>query len=420
MDNKHKFILLLCAAFSLVSCTTADKKLVNDNKQINALLKVIPNNETDLNKAQRPDQYYEIGRQYQKNGSYSNAVIAYQKSLQLDPSYTKSIAGLATVFADQKLYNISIALFEQVTKLEPNAVNYNNLGYAYFLSNQYAEASRVLAQAILLEPNYLQAQKNLQLVAKNQLTVNSELTQQENNTVTNINQAVNLEDVNTGKVVETSKLNYPASEPQLVRQDLKINVVETQAEFKMIQTASGIYELGIQRPTVKTATKEYIYEPQAHKQSINSLNIFKDLSASISGGITFKYTPALNKLFDLASSGISNLVANDNTKFVEIVNGNGIKGFARAVANKMQVNGNAQLKVSDAKRFNKMRTHIQYRSGYRDAAVSLNQNLLNKPYLVRNDNLPSDVAIRLVLGRDLLQQSNKSAMTNLHPEEEAS
>ena len=153
---------------------------------------------------------------------------------------------------------------------------------------------------------------------------------------------------------------------------------------------------------------------------INSLNIFKDLSASISGGITFKYTPALNKLFDLASSGISKLVASDNTKFVEIINGNGIKGFARAVANKMQVNGNAQLKISDAKRFNQMTTHIQYRSGYRDDAVKLNQSLLNKPYLVRNDNLPSDVAIRLVLGRDLLQQSNKSAMTNLHPEEEAS
>ena len=400
MDNKHKFILLLCAAFSLVSCTTADKKLVTDNKQINALLKVIPNNETDLIKAQRPDQYYAIGRQYQKNGNYSNAVIAYQKSLQLDPSYTKSIAGLATVLADQKLYNISIALFEQVTKLEPNAVNYNNLGYAYFLSNQYAEASRVLAKAIMLEPNYLQAQKNLQLVAKNQLTVNSELTQQENNTVTNINQAVSLEDVNTEKVVETSKSNYPASEPQLVRQNLKINVVETQAEFKMIQTASGIYELSIQRPTVKTATKENIYELQAQKIPINS--------------------PALNKLFDLATSGISILVASDNTKFVEIINGNGIKGFARAVANKMQVNGNSQLKISDAKRFNQMTTHIQYRSGYRDDAVKLNQNLLNKPYLVRNDNLPNNVAIRLVLGRDLLQQSNKSARTNLHPEEEAS
>ena len=400
MDNKHKFILLLCAAFSLVSCTTADKKLVTDNKQINALFKVIPNNETDLIKAQRPDQYYAIGRQYQKNGNYSNAVIAYQKSLQLDPSYTKSIAGLATVLADQKLYNISIALFEQVTKLEPNAVNYNNLGYAYFLSNQYAEASRVLAKAIMLEPNYLQAQKNLQLVAKNQLTVNSELTQQENNTVTNINQAVSLEDVNTEKVVETSKSNYPASEPQLVRQNLKINVVETQAEFKMIQTASGIYELSIQRPTVKTATKENIYELQAQKIPINS--------------------PALNKLFDLATSGISILVASDNTKFVEIINGNGIKGFARAVANKMQVNGNSQLKISDAKRFNQMTTHIQYRSGYRDDAVKLNQNLLNKPYLVRNDNLPNNVAIRLVLGRDLLQQSNKSARTNLHPEEEAS
>ena len=419
MKTNSKLLMCLLTSSCLVSCTSLNKSTaLNNNFQ--AKQNIIVSTGADLIKAQRPDQYYEIGRQYQKNGNYSNAVIAYQKSLQLDPSYTKSIAGLATVFADQKLYNISIPLFEQVTKLVPNAVNYNNLGYAYFLSNQYAEASRVLAKAIMLEPNYLQAQKNLQLVAKNQQTVNSELTQQENNTVTNINQAVSLEDVNTDKVVETSKLNYPASEPQLVRQDLKINVVETQAEFKLIQTASGIYELGIQRPTVKTAAIENINEVQAHNLANNSLNIFKDLSVSISGGITFKYTPALNKLFDLASSGISKLVASDNTKFIEIINGNGIKGLARAVANKMQVNGNPQLKVSDAKRFNKMRTHIQYRSGYRDDAVNLNQNLLNKPYLVRNDNLPSNVAIRLILGRDLLQQSSKSAMTNLHLEEEAS
>ena len=411
---KTNSMLLICLLTSccLVSCTSMNKSTaLNNNFQ--AKQNIIVSTDADLIKAQRPDQYYEIGRQYQKNGNYSNAVIAYQKSLQLDSSYVKSITGLASVFADQKLYVLAIPLFEQVTNIEPNVASYNNLGYAYYLNNQYAEATRVLSQAIMIEPGYLQAQNNLKLVANNQPpsvgSGSNQLAQEVNKPVLSNPLLINKE-VNSSSPIELQNIN----------QKLTNSADLVQLEPKIVQTGNGIYELGIQRPTVKTATKENINELQAHKQSKNKLNIYKDLSASISGGITFKYTPALNKLFDLASSGISKLVASDNTKFVEIINGNGIKGFARAVANKMQVNGNAQLKISDAKRFNQMTTHIQYRSGYRDDAVKLNQNLLNKPYLVRNDNLPSNVAIRLVLGRDLLQQSNKSAMTNLHPEEEAS
>ena len=99
-----------------------------------------------------------------------------------------------------------------------------------------------------------------------------------------------------------------------------------------------------------------------------------------------------------------------DNKFVEIINGNGIKGIAKAVASKFKESGNMQLKVADAKRFNQMKTHIQYKTGYRDDAMNLNRNLLNKPYLIRNDNLPNNVALRLVLGRDLIQAVSVSAM----------
>ena len=78
-----------------------------------------------------------------------------------------------------------------------------------------------------------------------------------------------------------------------------------------------------------------------------------------------------------------------------------------------------QLKVADAKRFNQMKNHIQYKTGHRVDAVNLNRNLLNKPYLIRNDNLPNDVALRLVLGRDLMQGPGVSAMIEEDAEIEA-
>jgi hypothetical protein len=127
---------------------------------------------------------------------------------------------------------------------------------------------------------------------------------------------------------------------------------------------------------------------------------------AISGGISFKHAPIINKLFDLASNSLVTFNVSGDNKFVEIINGNGVKGIAKAVASKFKESGNVELKVADAKRFNQMKTHIQYKSGYRDDAVRLNHYLLNKPYLVRNDNLPNDISLRLVLGRDLIPSLN--------------
>ena len=409
MKTKSKLLMCLMSFGCLVSCTSLSKNTAL-NENFRAKQKIVATTPADLIKANRPDQYYEIARQYQKKGSYNEAVIAYQKSLQLDPGYTKSITGLATVFADQKLYNLSIPLFEQVTKLEPNAVNYNNLGYAYFLNNQYVEANRVLTQAIMLEPNYLQAQKNLDLVAKNQPTVtNSDLTQQENNAVPNINQTVELEPVDSGKADKTSKLILPVNEPQIVSQDLTINAAEIQPKPKMIQTASATYELSMEQPREQPKAIAANID-SANNPRTNAFNAPNDILVSISGGIKFSHIPGMAKLFDLATNTIGAINLNDSSKFVEIINGNGIKGIARAVASRLEDAGNVQLKVADSKRFNQSRTHIQYKSGYRDNAVSLNNSLKNKPYLVRNDNLPNDVALRLVLGRDILQEISKSAI----------
>ncbi len=398
MKTKSKLLMCLLSCGCLVSCTSVNKNTAL-NENFRATQKIVATTKADLIKATRPDQYYEIGRQYQKNGSYSEAVIAYQKSLQLDPSYTKSITGLAAVFADQKLYNISIPLFEQVTKLEPNAVNYNNLGYAYFLNNQYVEANRVLTQAIMLEPNYLQAQKNLELVAKNlPPAIDNFSAQQEIQTVANNLQTKELKPVTDIKVIDTSKLIVPANEPQ--------------PESKMIQTASGIYELNLEQsreqPSAIAENMNSANNPS--KQSSNFSGTTNDILVSISGGIKFSHIPGMAKLFDLAINTIDAINLNDSSKFVEIINGNGIKGIARAVASRLKDAGNVQFKVADSKRFNQSRTHIQYKSGYRDNAVSLNNSLKNKPYLVRNDNLPNDVALRLVLGRDILQEISKSAI----------
>ncbi len=408
MKNKSELLMSLLAAGCLIGCTSVNKN-ASLNENFLAKQKVTATTEADLIKADRPDQYYEIGRHYQKSGNYGYAAIAYQKSLQLDPSYTKSITGLATVYSDQKLYIIAIPLFEQVVKLEPNAINYNNLGYVYYLNNQHVEANRVLTQAIMLEPDYLQAQRNLALVASNQpVTANNDLTQQKSVSLTD-----NLKDSESGQAVvnsetEASSLPSPTTSSQPIKQDVIGDGLETNGGLKIVQSENGIYELKANPVAVSTANVTSTHTTETQVKPNNIL-------VAISGGITFQHIPVISKLFDLASNQIASFNISDNSQFVEIVNGNGIKGMARAVASKFQESSTLQTKVADAKRFNQMKTHIQYKTGYRDDAVSLNHQLLNKPYLVRNDSLPSDVALRLVLGRDLMQEVNSPAITVEYP-----
>lgn len=408
MKTKSKLLMGLIGASCLFSCTSVNKNS-SLNENFPAKHKVTVTTTADLIKADRPDQYYEMGRQYQKNGNYNYAAIAYQKSLQLDPSYTKSITGLATIYADQKLYVISIPLFEQVVKLEPNAINYNNLGYAYYLNNQHVEANRVLTQAIMLEPNYLQAQRNLALIAGNQSAiVNNDLPQPKDGLLTdNHKDSESTQTVVNGDT-EASNLQIATTSSQPIKQDVIVNVVETNSELKIVQSQSGIYELNAKPVASNDINIKSTSTTGAHDQSNNIL-------VALSGGITFQHIPVISKLFDLASNQMASFNISDTNQFVEIVNGNGMKGMARAVASKFKESSALQTKVADAKRFNQMKTHIQYKTGYRDDAVSLNHQLLNKPYLVRNDNLPSDVALRLVLGRDLLQGLDNSAMAVEYP-----
>ncbi len=410
MKTTSKLLGYLLATSCLVGCSSMNKNVSENTQSAPNNATIVAGSEADLIQAQSPEQYYEIGRAYQKKAKYYQAVIAYQKSLRLDPAYTKSITGLATVFADQKLYIVSIPLFEQVTKLEPNAINFNNLGYAYYLNQQFAEANRVLTQAITLDPGYMQAQKNLALVANNQPT--AELAQ-DNVDTSNLPKAEASVAV-ANNVVDSNATVVPNAVAQNVDTQIiasNIIVIETKPQAKMVQTASSVYELSLDPQLNSVAKAEPVITANVHtSQTSPIVEKPNNLLAAISGGIRFKHAPAINKLFDLASNSIASFNVSDSNKFVEIINGNGIKGIAKAVAGKFKESGIMQLKVADAKRFNQMKTHIQYKSGHREDAMNLNRNLLNKPYLIRNDNLPNDVALRLVLGRDLIQAVNVSAM----------
>ena len=88
---------------------------------------------------------------------------------------------------------------------------------------------------------------------------------------------------------------------------------------------------------------------------------------------------------------------------IEIVNGNGVKGFARKVGETLtQLGLNQPQQLADKKRYNQYRTVLEYRVGYREEAIQLAKTLNTSPVLKRFNSAANNADLRLVLGRDAI------------------
>ena len=383
MKTNSTLITYLIATSALVGCASNKSIALDSPGKTGENLQVVATKVSDLVKADSAEGYHQIAKRYKQNGNAEMAIIAYQKSLILDQNYTKSLAGLAAIYANQELYFLAIPLLEKAVAVEPNAINFNNLGYVYYLVKQYQEASRVLNQAIALDSNYAQAKSNLALVT---------------NILTDPNSVFLIEE---SKEVANAYIAFEQPIDKMTQNQISVVRGKNEAvqplsnQTQLTQTAEGIYQLNLQ------TNSEALVKP-ANNTNQNYTQNNTQLQVAMSGGIIFKHNTVISKLFDVASTTLTGFKLSDTGKYLEVINGNGTKGIAGAVASKLKENGIEYTKIANAKKFNYIKTYIEYRIGYRNDAVNLNHSLLNKPFLIRNDRLSADTAIRLVLGKDLL------------------
>lgn len=382
---KVNLCLLISASF-MIGCTT-NKSATLQNQKID----IQASTKQQLVSAKTANEYLQLAKIYSNKNNHDMAIIAYQKALAIDPNNTKALTGLASSYAVQNLLTVAIPLFEKVVALDANAKHYSNLGYAYYLNQQYEEAKRVLNQAVLMDPDYQQAKHNLALVDINYSA------EKDAQVLAKENKVVDYVTVNTVETNQASSL-----------------VVLNNDNSNIQQSSSGVYELNFPKHVEDRPVdvKSGIIN-ETTVTANNNIDSSQQIVAATSGGITFKHMPVVSKLFDLASTGVVSLQLSSNSKYMEVINGNGLKGIAKSISEKLKERGIENIRVADAKRFNLAKTHIQYRTGYRDDAVNLNHNLLNRPYLLRNDNLPADVNIRLVLGRDLIANINYAELKSM-------
>lgn len=110
------------------------------------------------------------GNSYFLQEKYDLAKAAYAKALQINPSYFKANFNIAAVYAEQQDFQKAATHYNKVynSNAEPQvrAAAMHNLGNAYFVQEQYAEAMKAYKQSLKLNPADNQTRYNYALAKK--------------------------------------------------------------------------------------------------------------------------------------------------------------------------------------------------------------------------------------------------------------
>ena len=113
----------------------------------------------------RDEQFKELltqGDQFQKNGQFDDARIAYKQALQVTPDSPEVNHRLAILADKQKQYSVADEHYQAALRVQPRNINLmSDLGYSYYLRGDLRQAEITLKQALDIDRTHQMAMANL-------------------------------------------------------------------------------------------------------------------------------------------------------------------------------------------------------------------------------------------------------------------
>ncbi|WLI89213.1 LytR C-terminal domain-containing protein [Massilia sp. R2A-15] len=351
MQPTLKYLSAACAGALLMACADVGQRTAPAAVQARAGVTA--------------DDAYLTGRQQQLARQHALAAQSYQVALRIDAAHVNARNGLATLHAEQGDLASAIALWRQLTA-DPatsgpaSAYLFSNLGHAYILSGDYPQAVVALERACMLDPLSQRSWRHLgDALARMGQHERAQLVAR---------QADALERHDFGDD------HAPAKRLAGAPGDNAVGAQDTMAQTEVRQTGAGMFELR------RTAAPAAIAPVGAPAAAIATVPVA---------------APALAEA-QTAPAQVAPAAAR-----LEIRNGNGVAGMARALAQRMDDAGVRVVRLSNHKGFNVQRTRIEYQAAFRDAATRLAERFGGAEV----QQVPAGGAadLRLVIGRDLVR-----------------
>lgn len=107
---------------------------------------------------------YELGRYYQGQDRFDDAIRAYEQALALDPGQAMAANNIGVIEARRGHYDQAIGRFRTALDSQPNdGLIHANLGYAYLMLARNGEALHEFDEALRLDPGNNRARANRQI-----------------------------------------------------------------------------------------------------------------------------------------------------------------------------------------------------------------------------------------------------------------
>ncbi len=397
MKNSIKLCTFFLVVSALVGCASTQK---------NAELNIKPRPAKISHSDESAAGYYQLGQHYQNTQRSELALQAYQEASRLDSNDVKPQLAMAVLNAKNGNYSASILQLKYlVEKFPADASLYNNLGYTYYLSGDYKSAAAALGQAIVIDHKHVLALNNmgatLNKLGKNELAIKYIAQAQ-------AIKSERIELANTNNSLQTNQqaVSYHSNADALdvaQNNDVEAKASSNNSQSEIQQVSAGIYEL----VNVTMAAETAVDKKLAANPVLSEVQVLVQ-----PGCISFKVHPLVNKLFKENTAVIA-----DNSDLriksfnLEIMNGNGIKGFAKKTAETLVGLGLSQpVQFSNKKHYNQTNTVLEYKAGYYKEAIQLAQTLEQMPMLVETNVTSRDADIRLVVGKDVVNSHYKNLL----------
>jgi tetratricopeptide (TPR) repeat protein len=111
--------------------------------------------------------YFNSGVHFYKQREFSKAIQAYQKVIELDPTYIEAYNNLGIVYQLLGDEDKAVGFYQKSTEINPRyEKGYNNLGILLLLKGRYEEAQEVFQKALAINSNNIESHMNLGILLK--------------------------------------------------------------------------------------------------------------------------------------------------------------------------------------------------------------------------------------------------------------
>jgi tetratricopeptide (TPR) repeat protein len=297
---------------------------------------------------------YLLARHFQKLNQHLNAIQELNEIIKNEPYFPEAYNALGVSYDSLGKFSMAEECYNMALHLNPRlAYVVNNLGYSYMMQGKHENAVKYLEMAVAMEENNAKYRNNLLLASQKienrgqkQSTVSISQIESQKNPKKQIDSEP-LINLAVSKAIQISKVEVTEIKDQ-------INEIQDSEKESRVITIAKVSDEGI--------FTQYI-DTKSHGQTPEK---FPD---------------------DVA---------------IEIVNGNGINGFARKMENYLKEKGYNIRNLRNAEHFNHQETRIYFHKNLKESAFLLSkelsdENLILNINLIRHD----EKLIRIFLGKDM-------------------